>query len=628
MKLRPRAPIVWTSEGVPYAEQFGDVYYSKHGGLAETQAVFLEPLGLPERWRGRRRFTLAELGFGAGLNALAAWDLWARTRDPGATLHFISIEGFPMDRADAARALTLFPELVGRAGRLLERWPCRASGIHRRWFPEDGFCLTLIHETAEDALKLIGGPVDGWLLDGFAPARNPAMWAAEVFAHIARASAPGARAATYSVAGAVRRGLAEAGFAVTRAPGFAHKRERLVAEFAGAPSETSPRELPETAVVIGGGIAGACTAAALLQRDVRVTIIDAAGLASGGSGNPIGVVSPRLDAGDDPAARFLRAAYLYAADFYRARTPASFDVCGLIRAEKDAQKAEKISADPPLPEAWLEIANPADAGLEAPAAYRLPQAGLLEPAKAITALTMGCRIVTGRHAARVGAGAGTWRVLDDDGAAIAEADIVVIAAGAGVIEFDGAQRLPVQGRRGALSIAPYTGPDLPAAAGGAYAFSRGGALYFGATFDPAPLDAPVLPLAPEDHARNKADLLALSPVRAATLPAIESWRGRASMRVTTPDHLPVAGALPDWSALAPILEQLAKGMLDRSAVTAPRQQSMFMLAGLGARGLTTAPLLGEFIAALAMGDPSPLPPEQVRALDPARFMLRAAQRRN
>ncbi len=628
MKLRPRASIEWTPEGVPRAAQFGDVYYSKHGGLAETRAVFLEPLGLPDRWRGRRRFTLAELGFGAGLNALAAWDLWVRSRDPGAILHFISVEGFPMDRADAARALALFPELAGRAESLLERWPCRASGIHRRWFPEDGFCLTLIHETAEDALPLVRSPVDGWLLDGFAPARNPAMWAADVLAQIARASAPDARAATYSIAGAVRRGLAQAGFTVQRAPGFAQKRERLIAEFAGAPTETGSGKRPETAVVIGGGIAGACTAAALMRRNVSVTIIDAVGLASGGSGNPVGIVSPRLDAGDDPAARFLRAAYLYAADFYPAHAPASFDACGLTRAEKDAQKAEKIRADPPLPEAWLETANPADAGLEAPAAYRLPQAGLLEPTKAIAALTRGCAVITERRVARMEPGAGGWRVLDESGVVIVEAGIAVIAAGAGVIEFAGADHLPVRGRRGALSIAPYAGPDLPAVAGGAYAFSRNGELYFGATFDPAPLDAQALPLHAGDHARNKADLAALSPVRASALPPIESWRGRAGMRVTTPDHLPAAGAAPDWTALAPILEQLARGAQDRGAVTAPIQEGLYILAGLGARGLTTAPLLGEFIAALAIGDPSPLPPEQARALDPARFALRAAQRRH
>lgn len=625
MKLRPHAPITWTAEGIPYAEDFGDIYYSRHGGLEETYAVFLQPLGLPERWRGRRRFTLAELGFGAGLNALAAWDLWAHTREPGAILHFISVEGFPMDRADAARALALFPELSGRAEKMLARWPCRASGLHRVWFPEDGFCLTLIHEAAKDALNAITGPVDGWLLDGFAPARNTDMWAPELFKKIAALSAPDARAATYSVAGAVRSALSDAGFSVERAPGFAHKRERIIAHLPGA--AVPEKEIPQSAIIIGGGIAGACAAAALRRRGLAVTLIEGEKLAAGASGNPAGLVSPRLDLGDDPAARFLRAAFLYAADFYRTETPEAFFASGLMRAERDADKAAKLAADPPLPEDWLRTADPHAAHLAASAAFDLPQAGLLDPAKAIATLTQDCDVCTGRAAHRLESTEGGWRVFDAAGVSIAEADFVVVTAGSGAIKFLPAEHAPLNGRRGALSIATTNGPDLPAVAGGAYAFSWKGDLLFGATFDPAPLDAPPRPLCADDHARNLSDLGALSPHRAQMLAPMESWRGRAALRVTTPDHLPVAGAVPDWDALPPVFEKLASGALDRRTLETPKQEDLFVIAGLGARGLTTAPLLGEFIAAFSCNEPSPLPPEQARALDPARFALRKAQRR-
>jgi len=627
MKLRPRAPISWTAEGVPYAEEFGDIYYSKHGGLEETQAVFLKPLGLPERWRGKRRFTLAELGFGAGLNALATWELWAKTRDPGASLHFLSVEGFPMDRADAARALALFPNLNARAEKLLERWPSRAAGIHRLWFTEDGFCLTLIHEAADDALALIKGPIDGWLLDGFAPSRNPQMWSPALLKQIARASAPNARAATYSVAVGVRRALTEAGFDVQVAPGFARKKERLIAAMPGPALSHAPKP-PKSAAIIGGGIAGACVAAALRQRGIAVTLIEREALAAGASGNAAGLVSPRLDLGDDPDARFLRTAYYYAVNFYRTCTPDAFHKTGLTRAESDLEKAAKLKADPPLPEDWLQSVEPAEFGLKAPTAMHLPQAGLLEPAKAICALTQGCKILTGWDAKSIERSEEGWRVLDGSGAAIAKACIIIITAGAGAAQLLPAEQAPLQGRRGALSIAQNTGPDLPAITGGAYAFAWRGDLHFGATFDPAPLDLPIAPLCADDHLRNQADLEELSPQRANALAPIETWRGRAAMRVATPDHLPIAGALPDWAALTPILDQLAKGALDRRMVAAPRQEGVFIISGLGARGLTTAPLLGEFIATLACEDPMLLPPEQARALDPARFALRAAQRRN
>lgn len=54
--------LTWTEEGEPRSGRFGDVYFSRDDGLAETRAVFLQGCGLPEAWAGRRSFTVA--GFG------------------------------------------------------------------------------------------------------------------------------------------------------------------------------------------------------------------------------------------------------------------------------------------------------------------------------------------------------------------------------------------------------------------------------------------------------------------------------------------------------------------------------------------------------------------------------------
>ena len=64
------------------------------------------------------------------------------------------------------------------------------------------------------ALEAWSGAADTWFLDGFSPALNPGMWSPEVLDGVAARSAPGARLATFTVAGAVRRGLAERGFQV------------------------------------------------------------------------------------------------------------------------------------------------------------------------------------------------------------------------------------------------------------------------------------------------------------------------------------------------------------------------------------------------------------------------------
>jgi hypothetical protein len=108
-------------------------------------------------------------------------------------------------------------------------------------FPDLRATLDLAVMEASEALGAWSGPADAWFLDGFAPARNPEMWSDSLMALVARRSAPGARAATYTVAGQVRRGLAAAGFEVERQPGFGRKRERLEARLAGAAAE-GPRD--------------------------------------------------------------------------------------------------------------------------------------------------------------------------------------------------------------------------------------------------------------------------------------------------------------------------------------------------------------------------------------------------
>jgi tRNA U34 5-methylaminomethyl-2-thiouridine-forming methyltransferase MnmC len=226
----PRLPdppdIAWDDQGRLWDRRYGDIFFSRDDGLAETRLTFLDGCGLPQAWAGRDRFAICELGFGTGLNALAAIQAWRAARPPGAILHFHSIEAHLLDRADAARALSAFPELADLAAVLLAQWPVRCRAPQALWFGPYRVCVTIHQGEAEAILASLDARFDAWFLDGFAPARNGAMWTSSVFAQIARLSAPGARAATFSSAAAVRDGLAGAGFAVTRLAGYGRKRHR------------------------------------------------------------------------------------------------------------------------------------------------------------------------------------------------------------------------------------------------------------------------------------------------------------------------------------------------------------------------------------------------------------------
>lgn len=199
-----RAELSWTEAGVPVSTRFDDPYFSLSGGLEETCHVFLAGNDLPARFRDG--FHVGELGFGTGLNFLATVAAFRAARVAG-RLHFTSFEAFPMAEEDRRRALAHYPDLPHDALK-----GARDVG------------LTVIEGDARETLPRWTGRCDAWFLDGFSPAKNPALWEEALLAEVARHTLPGGTAATYSAAGAVRRRLAAAGFAVTRMPGFGRKR--------------------------------------------------------------------------------------------------------------------------------------------------------------------------------------------------------------------------------------------------------------------------------------------------------------------------------------------------------------------------------------------------------------------
>lgn len=207
----------WRDDLIPVSRQFDDPYFSLAGGLEETRHVFLAGNGLPGRFRDG--FQIAELGFGTGLNLVAV--LLAH-RGPG-RVSYTSFEAYPMPAADMARALAAFDGLAEIAEQLLAQW---ALGARVLQFPN--VTARIIVGDARETLPRWEGQADAWFLDGFSPAKNPELWSPELMAEVARHTVKGGTFATYTAAGHVRRSLAEAGFQVSRAPGFGRKRHMSV----------------------------------------------------------------------------------------------------------------------------------------------------------------------------------------------------------------------------------------------------------------------------------------------------------------------------------------------------------------------------------------------------------------
>ena len=589
--MTDHSPILFDPDGPPRSRLYDDLYYSRDDGLAETRAVFLAGCGLPQRWQGRRRFTVAELGFGTGLNVLALLDLWRAARPAGGHLSIFSVEAHPIGAAEAAAALAAWPELADLAARMTARWPGRRPGFHRVDLPELAATLDVAVMPASDALAAWSGPADAWFLDGFAPAKNPAMWTDALMRQVAERSAPGALAATYTVAGQVRRALGLAGFTVERRPGFGRKRERLVATL---PGESKSPEAP-TVAIVGAGIAGASLARAFASLGVTADVFEAAGVGAGASGNPAAVVTPRLDAGLGPGAQLYVQAFERAVRLYGELQGAVITrgALQLRIEERDTARFAKIAASDLFePGSLAELdANAAGAALgePAPPALRFDAAVVIEPHRVLDAWLPQPTLASIAAGRPDGQG---WALLDADGQPLAHADIVCLAAGAGLAAlWPDAPLTPV---RGQVSWAEGVAPP-PAVSWGGYAATTPGGAMFGATHDRGDAsDGWRL----EDDRRNLAEVAGRLPVLAARLAAADI-RGRASVRATVPDNLPLAGPLAD---------------------------KLFVLGALGGRGFTLAPLLAEHIAALALGAPSPLPAPVAALLNPGRFSERERRR--
>jgi tRNA 5-methylaminomethyl-2-thiouridine biosynthesis bifunctional protein len=618
---RPNAILDWAEAG-PVARDAHDVYFSAQDGLEESRAVFLNGAGFPERLRPDLT-VVGELGFGTGLNFLALWDSFRRHAPACARLHFVSVEGFPLTRDHAARALTAFPALAGLSDALVAAWPSPHKGAHRRVFEGGRVTLTVFHDIAEAALAQMDFRADAWFLDGFAPAKNPDMWSPALFAHVARLSKPGAPAATFTVAGAVRRGLAEAGFAVEKKPGFGRKRERLEAIFQGAPAETEPSPFPDVQAcegpiaVIGGGIAAACLVEALARRGRTTSVFANGGWVAGASSAPLGLVTPRLEAADRSHSRALMSAFDYAVDLY-ARLGV-LDPSGVLRLPADPAGAPRLQRLAGLLDArfsWLE-ADEASAriGAASEAGLWMAAAGSVRPADAVAALAgeAPARDVQIKAVSRHEAG---WRLAGADGAVFGPFAAVIVAGGHEAGALTG---LPMEATAGRVAVFE-SALDLTApAAWGGYAAPHGpGRMLVGATHlngaDPGD------PLEAESELRAAAQA---GPVAVGNGLGgrVESWAG---VRAALADRLPVCGVLPD-EHYADRWRNAAQGRSDGPAAGFG-DPAPLVLGALGARGFAHAPLLAEHLAGALCGEPPALEKGGLQALHPARFAWRALKR--
>lgn len=650
------AQVDWRDGTVPESRQFGDIYFSPRDGLAETRHVFLDGIGAPEIWIGKGHFVIGETGFGTGLNFLATWAAWRKTAQAGDRLHYLSVEGFPLEKDALCKALSVWTEISELSENLIDEYPALQPGFHRLTFDDGRVSLTLLFGEAADMLSQVEGRVDAWYLDGFAPSKNPEMWRPAVLQQLARLSGKDAKLATFTAAGQVRRDLADQGFVMSKAPGFGHKRECLRGIFAGAQADYagSPWFAPSRdpvwgpVAVIGGGVAGLALARKLTRSGLQVTVYEATRIGAVGSGNRVGLIQPRLTASDSLDGRFNATAYLHACRFYDqlGETGAGWTgprgVLQLARDEGEATRFARLVEEGRLPAAEMQFIDGARtsdlAGVPLHSAgLYFPSGGGVSPQGVLAACARDIDIVEGAIIARLEPSQDGWALLSPDGTVIGEASTVVLANGpfartlwdigdlpltanrgqvAHVAATDASQRLKL-----GLSYGNYLSPAVTAD-DGAYHVS-------GASFGrwEQPLDDETWrDLSAAEEAAIIDELKALSSAFDAVAPR-DGDPGRAALRATTPDHLPVAGQVHDASAFDREYESLHHGRRESLYPAASYIPGLYAMTGLGARGFQTAPLLAEMLADLMLGTPLPVSRDVLEALHCGRYQIRRLRRK-
>lgn len=647
----------WGADGVPRSNQFDDIYFDQKSGLEETHYVFLENNQLQERWQALassdtpNSFTIAETGFGTGLNFLCAWQLWQEISQQNDSklaqcrLHFISVEKYPLTQETLKEALKMWPSLSHLSDELITKYPLLCQGLHRIELDQGRIQLSLYFGEAADGFTSMNANVDAWFLDGFAPSKNPDMWNEDLFKQINRLSQVSTTFSTFTAAGIVRRGLQSAGFEVQKVKGFGHKREMAIGikkeqalSFSQRQAEgqawyTNRQQTPsqvDKVLVIGAGLAGCHTARALANKGIKVDLWDShQTVAEEASGNAQGMLYPKLASQDTSVNRFYLSSYLFAN-----RQLNQLDQKGAIiwqqtgleqrpTSQNEATKFAKLIAQDLYPNTVVKAADNH--------AIFLPLSGWVCPKKWCQSLVDHSNIqFHGHHTLNtLKRTENTWeasaKVKGESELKVQHYRYVVLCTANHKAVSDQWVNLPTKAIRGQVSALTLTEPlalNQVLCQTGYVSPPIENTLNFGSSYGLNDLSTDVTL---EDHKSNLNKLAELLP-DFDCLDKENVCTGRVSFRCTVTDYAPIVGPVPDKEKLVNRYKMLGKNAKWRTDDIMESHPGLYINLGHGSRGLISTPLSGEYLANLILQETSVYERSIENAIHPARFIIRALKK--
>ena len=218
-------------------EQFDDRYFDVVNALDEAQQIYFRNNNLIERItmgiESETPFVIGETGFGAGRVVVSLMEFMEKSGLKNISIEYNSVELYPLSPERMLQILNGFKDRVGEGiDTLVEAYrsiDINVAGWHSMKIQQSFGTLELKLWIGE-ALEMVNAlekSCDVWFFDGHSPKKNPSIWRPELLMAIGKKTKNGGTCATFTVAGAVKRALMEAGFTIKKYPGCGGKNEVL-----------------------------------------------------------------------------------------------------------------------------------------------------------------------------------------------------------------------------------------------------------------------------------------------------------------------------------------------------------------------------------------------------------------
>ncbi|MEI1280114.1 bifunctional tRNA (5-methylaminomethyl-2-thiouridine)(34)-methyltransferase MnmD/FAD-dependent 5-carboxymethylaminomethyl-2-thiouridine(34) oxidoreductase MnmC [Leptospira venezuelensis] len=638
--------INWKENGTPVSREFNDIYFSPENGLEETKHVFLKGNKLEERLSSpetQNSFSILELGFGTGLNFFAAWQLWriCKNKSNARVLRFTSFEKYPLETDDIRKAISAFPELNELLELFLEKYILLIPGCNTFLFEKENLVLDLWIGDAIQCLPETSGKFDTFFLDGFAPSKNPELWGENISLQLKRLSNKNASFATFTVARSVKDCLSNAGFSLTKIPGYGRKREMLVGVYQSEPEpDLNPipflrrkdsDKTPKKVSVLGAGLAGASIARALAWRGIQVEVWDEHN-ALRASSVPMAVSHPHITKGETPTSLWTLRCLGNSVRRYSDLLPKdSYQISGTLQLSgedlpwarlEEGIKAHLLSKE--LAELKPELGDkfPGDTkGIFYPS-------GFWTDTPVLTEKLLNHPNIYLKHGKinSISFEVEEWTLSSEKNETLSKTEVLILANSFGIESL--LQNLwdespfSLRSVRGQLEILEDSNIESekdPIYVGEKYLTpSKKGIRVNGSTFDEFDLD-------PNPRAKDREEILEYSQKTYLGIDweQIKVRSDFVGIRSQTPDRFPIIGPVHSPEPFRKIYSgmSLPKNRKKEFPFLEP-QKNLFVFGGLGSRGVLTSLLGGEILAEILLNEPLSIENSLYSSLHPSRFLYR------